>query len=204
MFCYFDARIYRSNKLETIVFDGTKVALIVRGKIGVDHEPDLLAQHADVILADGSPVGFFGEGQGTSGSGGSSGFGMDGIVYDHRLFQVHRPYYVDLDYAKKYKTKSTLLIITVTEKEASLFKKFWVRLKINPGGFRLVGDNCSTHASEAFTNAGIAGRSIPGLDTPNRLYKQLNDRHKTARSYSGHIGFIKKATEGGFDLVIDQ
>lgn len=77
--------------METIIFDGTKIALIVRGKTGVNHDPDLLAQHADVILADGSPVGFFGQGEGTSGSGGSLGAGMDGVVYDKNLLKVHRP-----------------------------------------------------------------------------------------------------------------
>ncbi len=189
--------------METIIFDGTKIALIVRGKISVDHEPDLLAQHADVILADGSPFGFFGEGQGTSGSGGSIGLGMDGVVYDHALFQVHRPYYVDLDQAKKYKVKSTILVITVTEAEALLFKNFWVKLKANPGGFRLIGDNCSTHVSESFINAGIVNKGIPGLDTPNNFYKQLTTLRKKAKSYSGHVGFKKKTTGSGFDLVID-
>ncbi len=151
----------------------------------------------------GTPVGFFGEGQGTSGSGGSFGFGMDGVVYDPPLFQTHRPYYVDLSMAKKYKVKSTVLVITVTKDEALLFKKFWLRLKINPEGFRLVGDNCSTHASEAFINAGITKNVIPGLDTPDNLYKQITALRKDVASYSGHIGFIKKSSGDGFDLVID-
>lgn len=189
--------------MQTIIFDGTKIALIVRGKVGVDHEPDLLAQHADAILADGTPIGFFGEGQGTSGSGGSTGLGMDGVVYDYPLFQALRPYYVDVNLAKKYKVKSTVLIITITKTEASLFKKYWTTLKIKPGGFSLVGGNCSTHASEAFIYSGIARRGIPGLDSPNNLYTQLVTLRKKAKSYSGHIGFTKKSTGGGFDLVID-
>ncbi len=189
--------------METIVFDGTKIGLIVRGKTGVNHDPDLLAQHADVILADGSPMGFFGEGDGTSGSGGSFGLGMNGVVYDNSLFQVHRPYYVDLDEAKKYKVKSTVLIITVTKEEAQLFKSFWVKMQTNPGGFSLVGDNCSTNASDAFISAGISKKGIPGLDTPNNLFKQIITIRKTSKSYSGHIGFKKKATGSGFDLVID-
>lgn len=189
--------------MQTITFDGTKIALIVRGKIGMDHEPGLLDQHADVILSDGTPMGFFGEGQGTSGSGGSSGFGMDGVVYDFPLFQVHRPYYVDLNMAKKYKVKSTVLVITVTKKQALLFKKFWSSLKVNPRGFRLIGDNCSTHASEAFITAGVTKKGIPGLDTPDNLYKQIIALENDTKTYSGHIGFIKKDSGDGFDLVLD-
>jgi hypothetical protein len=78
--------------MKTITFDGKKVALIVRGKLALDHEPDLMAQHADVILGDGTPIGFFGEGEGTSGSGASSGSGMKGVVYNYSLLKVHRPY----------------------------------------------------------------------------------------------------------------
>ncbi len=180
-----------------------KIALIVRGKTGADHEPDMLTQHADVILADGSPIGFFGEGERTSGSGGSAGFGMNGVVYDYPLLKTHRSYYVDLDKAKKYKVKSTVLVMTVTKDQTLLFKNFWIKLKTNPGGFSLLGDNCSTHASEAFNHTGITNKGIPGLDTPDNLYKQLAALRKKAKSYSEHIGFLKKSSGSGFDLVID-
>ena len=188
--------------METVTINGTKIALIVRGKLNTNHDPDLMAQHADVILPDGSPIGFFGKGDGLSGSSGSIGIGMDGIVYDYNLFQVYRPYYVNLIQAKRYKVKSTVLIITVTHTEALLFKNFWIQIKSNPKGFSLLGDNCSTHASEAFISAGILIRGIPGLDTPNNLFKQIITFRKNAKSYSGYVGF-KKKTGGGFDLVID-
>lgn len=190
--------------METIIFDGSKIALIVRGKVGIGHEPDLLAQHADAVLPDGSPVGFFGEGRGTSGSGAKIGFGMDGVVYEYAQYKVHRPYYVDLDQAKRYKMKSTVLVLTVNENEAILFKNFWVNLKTTPGGFWLIGDNCSTHASDAFIKTGIVNKGIPGLDTPNNLYRQLVAIRKKAKSYSGYIGFQKKTTGDGFDLVVDN
>jgi hypothetical protein len=67
----------------------------------------------------------------------------------------------------------------------------------------LLGNNCSTHASDAFIAAGITNKGIPGLDTPNNLFKQLVAIRKKAKSYSGHIGFKAKAGGGGFDLVID-
>jgi len=190
--------------LETIIVDGTKIALIVRGKTAVDHEPDLLAQHADVILGDGTPIGFFGEGDGISGSGASIGFGMDGIVYDYNLLRVHRPYYIDVGLAKKYKIKSTVLIIPVKSAEAQEFKNYWTRLNKNPGNFTLLGDNCSTHASEAFMHIGATKKGIPGLDTPDNLYKQLSTLRSNSKSYTGYIGFKKKESVNGFDLVIEQ
>jgi hypothetical protein len=52
--------------METVTFNGTKIALIVRGKLNTNRDPDLMAQHADVILPDGSPIGFFGKGDGLS------------------------------------------------------------------------------------------------------------------------------------------
>jgi len=189
--------------METVVFDGTKIALIVRGKTGAGHEPDIMAQHADAILSDGSPIGFFGEGDGISGSGGSIGFGMDGVVYDYHLMKAHRPYYVDLDQAKRYGVKSTVLVLKVTSEIGLVFDEFWSKLKLNPGNFSLLGDNCATHGSEAFMKAGIVNRGIPGLDTPDNLYKQLIAVSSKTESYSGHVGFVRKASGGGFDLVID-
>src|SRR5919109_2095929 len=67
-----------------VTFNGSTVGLIVRGKSGPAHHPGVMEQHADCILSDGSPMGFFGEpvngtpkGAASSGvmSGGSSGAG---------------------------------------------------------------------------------------------------------------------------------
>ena len=67
-----------------------RIGLVVRGKHAPDHHPDKLGQHADVILADGAPIGFFGEGN--DGSFNSIGLGMQGVVYDYQLLLRHRPY----------------------------------------------------------------------------------------------------------------
>lgn len=83
---------------QRLPFDGTRIGLIVRGKFGPAHAPDLMAQHADVILPDGSPIGFFGEGPaysgGSLGSGSSnrSGMNLRGMVYDYELMRINRRY----------------------------------------------------------------------------------------------------------------
>jgi hypothetical protein len=96
------------------------------------------------------------------------------------------------------------LIIPVTKEEAQEFKKFWANLKTNSGSFSLLGDNCSTHASEAFRHSGVTKKGIPGLDTPNNLYNQLSTLRKKATSYTGYIGFKKRSSGDGFDLIIED
>lgn len=76
-------------------------------------------------------------------------------------------------------------------------------MKKKPDGFRLLGNNCSTHASDAFIKAKIVRRGIPGLDTPNNLYKQLAKlKDRKTVSYSGFLGHCPSATPGQTDLLI--
>lgn len=177
------------HRIQEINFNASnKIALIVRGKNREQHKPNVLNQHADVILSDGSPRGFFGEGAGKSGSGASSGWRMDGKVFDYNLFKRRRPAYVNLSVAEKYNVKSTLLVLTVTASQAKKFSLFWQKLKEEPGKFSLLGDNCSTHAGEAFKAAGIVNRGIPGLDTPDNLYNFLRKNRSKSVTYSGFLG----------------
>ncbi|HUB48048.1 MAG TPA: hypothetical protein VMB73_23970 [Acetobacteraceae bacterium] len=176
-----------------------RIGLVVRGKHAPDHHPDKLGQHADVILADGAPIGFFGEGN--DGSFNSIGLGMQGVVYDYQLLLRHRPYYVDMRAAVANRVVSTVLLIEVEQQAADAFKAAWDRMKTSPGDFNIVGGNCATHASAAFIAAGVLDTSIPWLDTPDNLYGQLVDTLPAARrtSYSGYIGF-KPVSSGGFTM----
>ncbi|ARU55601.1 hypothetical protein OLMES_1526 [Oleiphilus messinensis] len=61
---------------------------------------------------------------------------------------------------------STLILITVTPTQSSLFDQAWKNLKLSPGSFNLLGGNCSIHTSIAFVEANIVSGGIPGLDTP--------------------------------------
>jgi len=174
-----------------IVFAGDKVALIVRGKTSAEHSPGKLEQHADCVRSNGSPVGYFGEG------GEGSGYifsavliGIRGEVYDMDGFKKNRPYYVDAALARGYGVVSTALVVSVSSSQAERFDDYWSRLTDDPGTFRLLGKNCSTRASGAFRHAGILAAGIPGLDTPNNLYKQIvTQRQDICNSYSGYIGF---------------
>lgn len=178
-----------------ITFSGDKVALIVRGKISEEHTPGKMAQHADCALSGGAPVGYFG---GSIGSGsGESGYitsamliGISGEVYYLDDFKIKRPYYVDMAMAKGAGVISTVLIVSVANGEATKFDDYWSSLRKDPGTFRLLGKNCSTRASGAFRHSGILSGGIPGLDTPNNLYKQLKaERADRCTSHSGYVGF---------------
>jgi hypothetical protein len=189
------------------VFDGgDRVGLVVRGKSSHADDPSVFAQHADCILSNGSPVGFFGTGNtgssggGSSGSGGSSrssanssnssGMGMTGVVYDATALGRNRANYVDLGIAQATKTASTVLLVQVSATEAAAFDKAWADMSADPGSFQLLGWNCSTHASQAFRKAGILSGGIPGLDTPNNLYKQLCiEKRGKVSVVSGYVGF---------------
>lgn len=203
--------------------DSNVIGLIVRGKRNDTHSPGTMEQHADCILPNGEPVGFFGgEGDASSGSSGSgfkssisswkdgpsvslnsTGINMKGMVANYQELKRIRPYYVDIDLAKKYSVFSTVLLIEVSQSQASLFKTFWETLKLNPGTFNILGGNCSTKAAKAFAHAKIIGGEIPRLDTPNNLYKYLKAKHQyTQKSHSGHIG-AKPVGGDRYELVVE-
>jgi hypothetical protein len=169
-------------------FAGDKVALIVRGKKSHTHEPSKMDQHADCALSNGAPVGFFGEGNGGSSNG--SGLGMQGIVYDRSALAAKRAPSVDAKMAQSYGLVSTVLFVKVSAKEAAAFDLAWSDLSMSPGSFQILGWNCSTHASQSFQKAGILSGGIPGLDTPDNLYKQLCFEKKgKVSTISGYVGF---------------
>jgi hypothetical protein len=193
----------RGNSMADIVIDfhkgPPKIGLIVRGKQGPDHHPDKLAQHADTILGDGSPEGFFGEGN--DGSLNALGLGMQ--VYDYALLRLHRAWYVDKASAVTNRVVSTVLLIDVDQPTADKFKDAWDKMTTSPGDFNIVGGNCATHASAAFIAAGVVSKTIPWMDTPDNLYQQLVDNLPAGRvvSYTGYIGF-KPNPSGGYDMEI--
>jgi hypothetical protein len=66
----------------------------------------------------------------------------------------------------------------------------------------LLGGNCSSHASDAFINAGILGAGIPALDTPDNLYRQICREKKGKCSVlSGYVGF--SALGPGYVMLVD-
>ncbi len=199
------------------------VGLIVRGKHNDGHRPGVMEQHADCILPNGGPVGFFGGGgdassgssgllfgssftswrDGPSASSNSAGINMKGMVAHYREFKKIRPMYVDIKLAKKYDVRSTVLLFDVTDIQAELFVKYWNELKLKPGAFNLLGGNCSSHASEAFLAANIVRSGIPGLDTPDNLYSQLKTKYATtAMRYSGFVGAAPKGGDK-YDLLVE-
>ena len=184
-----------------IVFAGDKVALIVRGKTSAEHAPGKLEQHADCVRSNGSPVGYFGEGgEGSAYVTSAVLIGIRGEVYELDGFKKNRPYYIDAKMARGYGVVSTALVVRVASSQAERFDDYWKRLSEDPGTFRLLGKNCSTRASGAFRHAGILAAGIPGLDTPNNLYKQLvRQRRDICESYSGYIGFT---TAGGNPIMV--
>src|SRR5262245_27798558 len=109
---------------ETVSFDGArknKVALIVRGKLNRNHSPGLNSQHADVVLTNGEPCGFFGEGGGISGWAGDAKAGalkralgamrMKGAVYNYRDFESTDQAYINAAEALRAGKVSTVLVI---------------------------------------------------------------------------------------------
>lgn len=207
----------------SLIIGPLTIGLIVRGKTDENHKPGVMEQHADCILPNGAPIGFFGDGgdassgssgasfasslkswaNGPSGSLNSSGLNMKGVVADYHTLQRIRPMYVDPAAAKKYKLVSTVLLLDVTKAEADLFSQYWTNLALNPGTFNILGGNCSTHASEAFVAAKIVTSGIPGLDTPDNLFRQLKAKHAgNKRVFSGHVG-NKPIGGGRYELIIN-
>ncbi len=178
-----------------------QIGLIVRGKQGPDHHPDKMAQHADVVLSTGAPIGFYGEGN--DGSANRIGMMLTGVTYDYAALRIQRPWYVDADSAVANRVVSTVLLIDVDDKTADAFAAAWDAMTRSPGDFNILGGNCSTHASSAFITAGVVKDGIPGIDTPDNLYAQLVKEVPASRrhSYTGFIGF-SPAPGGGYTMIL--
>ena len=168
-----------------------RIGLIVRGKTGVAHSPGVMQQHADCILGNGEPVGFYGGPNG----GRSNGVGMNltGVVYRYEKMYAERRPYVDLEVAVSQQLCSGILLMSVTQAQSKKFSEYWEKLTRSPGSFDILGDNCSSHASAAFTYAGLVKNGIPGLDTPDNLFRQLRPITNSVH-YFGCIGFTRGST----------
>lgn len=193
--------------MERIEIKHNVIALIIRGKKSAEHNPGINS-HADCILPGGEPLGYF-SAQGTQSGGDSSGswhsvgLNQQGQVIDYSIMKRALKAYTNPEIAHSKKLYSTILLIEIDAIEAISFKNYWSNLKTKPDGFRLLGNNCSTHASKAFIKAKILRRGIPGLDTPNNLYKQLLElKDRRMISYSGFVGHCPSRTPGNTDLLI--
>jgi len=84
-----------------------------------------------------------------------------------------------------------------------LFSKYWQNLKLKPGATNILGGNCSTHAAEAFKSASIISSGIPGLDTPDNVYKQIKSLYlKKVHIYSGNVG-ANPLPGKSYELVVE-
>ena len=140
------------------------------------------------MLGSGEPIGFYGLGNGGRSNG--AGMNMSGVVYRFDKLEQERPYYVEMEAAKKYKAVSALLLVSASLTESKRFAEYWDQLEKSPGAFDIVGGNCSTHASAGFVYCGLLKNGIPGLDTPDNLFRQLSAQ-KTCQARYGYIGFVR-------------
>lgn len=178
------------------------IALVVRHKPGRDTPPPGEG-HADVIMPSGAPVGFFVD-EATEAAG-TLGFDVPGQVYGYAAFSANRPWYVNLADAAATRTVSGVLLMRVTAREQELFVRAWRALRARPGTFTIAGWNCSSHAALAFHLAGLVGREIPGLDTPDNLFHELRRRHAgRCEDHYGYLGFQpRESSADELDLHCD-
>ena len=190
---------------------GSSVGLVVRGKQSPEHKPAPTETHADVLLSNGMPVGFFGQGTENPGPLQGLGLGMPGRVSDPTWWETYdadldgvgdRAAYLDGDLAESWDWRDTLCELDVTPEQAAAFDQYWAELSADPGTFSYVGGNCSTHAAEAFEAAGLISSGIPGLDTPDALYDLLLAEHgDSLRCQSGYIDF-EEGEDGSWDHTV--
>lgn len=169
-----------------------------------------MQQHADCILPNGEPIGYFANDGAATGGPSSASWNVihmnkTGVVLDYRKMKRTLPQFTNEKTAKAKNILSTVLLVDVNDVEARLFSTYWQELSQSSGSFHLLGKNCSTRASQAFIKAGILHSQIPGIDTPNNLYEQLaKEKSRNPTSFSGYIGFSQSASPGHLDLLIDK
>ena len=167
-----------------------QISVIIRGKFSDAHTPwPPQDSHADVLLSDGQPYGYFGYGGYSPGSG----MFMNGIVFDFDRFRSQRPQYVNKNLAKSMGVVSTICTILVDENKAKKFDEYWKKMAKDAlqgrDNFNIIGNNCSSHAARAFAYAGLLNSpEIAGFDTPNNLF--LNLRSKNNGNFYCTSGYI--------------
>jgi hypothetical protein len=173
------------------------VGLIVRDMWSPQHEPGVREQHADVVVPTATGEmrtrGFFGDehrGGSSGGLGRPVGIGLPGLTRDWESFLRKRPEYVDLEYAKLMDRHSSLILMKVTRAQAAALDHYWKDLHKDPGAFYFLGRNCSTAAAAGFEQAHIA-KEIEGLDTPDRLFRQLRAEYPDTFMISGFYGYTR-------------
>ncbi|SFL04809.1 hypothetical protein [Falsiroseomonas stagni] len=178
------------------------IALVVRHKTARGVPPPGEG-HADVIMPSGAPVGFFVDA--ATEDRGTLGMDVPGQVYGFAAFASYRPWYVNLADATARNVVSGVLLIRVTAAEQARFVGAWRAMRSRPGSFSLVGWNCASHAALAFATAGLVGREIPGLDTPDNLFHELRRRH--ASRCEDHFGYLsfrpRESSSDELDLNCD-
>ncbi|NGM20152.1 hypothetical protein G3576_09015 [Roseomonas stagni] len=179
-----------------------RIALVVRYKPSRNVPPPGEG-HADVIMPSGAPVGFFVDV--ATERRGTLGFDVPGQVYGYAAFASYRPAYVNLADATAGNVVSGVLLIQATAREQDLFQRAWQAMRARPGTFTIAGWNCSSHAALAFHLAGLVGREIPGLDTPDNLFHELRRRHaRRCEDHYGYLGFLPRESSGDeLDLHCD-
>jgi hypothetical protein len=192
--------VERVNRISSRVRgDPSKVwaGLIVRGKASPGHAPDVMEQHADVVIPTATGAmethGYFGNqrGQASSGNvGRSAGLGLPGIGADMAWLLANRPQYVDLAYAKTQGNLSSVILVKVTPSQAMVLRRYWQQLHTDPEAFYFLGHNCSTAAAAGFTVAAVTGE-IEGLDTPDHLFGQIKEQYPDAYMISGFYGYTR-------------
>lgn len=180
---------------------GGQVGLIVRGKRSEEHQPSALETHADVLLSSGQPVGYFGQASPDPGPMQDLGLGMPGRVGGPDWWSSNdsdadgvpdRLAYVDGQAARDWDWPSTTCTLDVPRETAEVFDHYWVEQSRKEDDFSIAGDNCSTHAAEAFEAAGLIPGGIPGFDTPDALYDELKRIHGDAlHCESGYFDFTE-------------
>ena len=211
-----------------LVFDGRSVAFICRGKTSLSQSPNLTDQHGDCVLENGAPIGFFGEDFNAAvdigrvvgeaalmslvpGVGPTLGFALgfgdtytrrDGLVRTYHGFRTARLEYVSISEAKAKRQLSGLVMVPVSAREAQDFRSSWQTMRLDPGAFHYLFNNCSTHAAKAFARANIISPTSETIETPDHLFQYLMKNRSGANDHYGYVGFTPVAGGGGGDIDI--
>jgi hypothetical protein len=174
-----------------------EIGLACRYKAGPTARSTDEGGHADAILPNGVPVGYYARTRRDR----RLAILAPGMVRDHRSLLRDRPEYMLADDARARRCPTTFCLVDVGPRAALRFARIWDELTERPPYFVAVGGNCAQVIARALVEVGAMPRRWPPPGSPDALFRALHRARPDARIATGFAEFVPEGD--GYVIRLD-
>jgi hypothetical protein len=181
----------------TLTIGPDEIGIACRYKAGPGVRSTDEGGHADAILPNGVPIGYYARTKRDR----RLAIIAPGMVKRGEALRAHRPEYMDAAGAHARRCPTTFAIIPVGAARAAAFAREWERLAAQPPHFFAIGGNCAQVIHGALVRAGALPRRLLAPGSPDALFRAVHRAHPEARIASGFASFVADAA-GGYRIEL--